>query len=70
MGALFSPETYLHGESGAGNNWAKGCTWSFLVSDGRFINLCSIVYTEGAELIDPILVCYLQSEGHFSVRFL
>ncbi|KAJ7215699.1 beta-tubulin 2 [Mycena haematopus] len=37
MGALFSPETYLHGESGAGNNWAKG------------------FYTEGAELIDPIL---------------
>ncbi|KAJ6549470.1 beta-tubulin 2 tubb2 [Mycena sp. CBHHK59/15] len=37
MGALFSPETYLHGASGAGNNWAKG------------------FYTEGAELIDPIL---------------
>ncbi|KAJ7690050.1 beta-tubulin 2 [Mycena rosella] len=37
MGALFSPETYLHGEAGAGNNWAKG------------------FYTEGAELIDPIL---------------
>ncbi|KAJ7183277.1 beta-tubulin 2 [Mycena filopes] len=37
MGGLFSPETYLHGESGAGNNWAKG------------------FYTEGAELIDPIL---------------
>ncbi|KAJ7352294.1 beta-tubulin 2 tubb2 [Mycena albidolilacea] len=37
MGTLFSPETYLHGEAGAGNNWAKG------------------FYTEGAELIDPIL---------------
>ncbi|KAJ7220228.1 beta-tubulin 2 [Mycena pura] len=24
MGTLFSPDTYLHGESGAGNNWAKG----------------------------------------------
>ncbi|KAJ7284408.1 beta-tubulin 2 [Mycena rebaudengoi] len=37
MGALFSPDTFLHGQSGAGNNWAKG------------------FYTEGAELIDPIL---------------
>ncbi|KAJ7082877.1 beta-tubulin 2 [Mycena belliarum] len=46
MGALFSPETYLHGESGAGNNWAKG------------------FYTEGAELIDPILeVLRKQAEG-------
>ncbi|KAF7317160.1 Tubulin beta chain [Mycena chlorophos] len=24
MGGLFSPDTYLHGQSGAGNNWAKG----------------------------------------------
>ncbi|KAK7032757.1 tubulin beta chain [Favolaschia claudopus] len=24
MGGLFSPDTFLHGESGAGNNWAKG----------------------------------------------
>ncbi|KAF8207024.1 beta-tubulin [Mycena galopus ATCC 62051] len=37
MGKLFAPDTYLHSESGAGNNWAKG------------------FYTEGAELIDPIL---------------
>ncbi|KAJ7672246.1 beta-tubulin 2 [Mycena polygramma] len=45
LGALFSPETFLHGESGAGNNWAKG------------------FYTEGAELIDPIMeVIRKQSE--------
>ncbi|KAG6907049.1 Tubulin beta-2 chain [Tephrocybe rancida] len=37
LGSLFRPDTYVHGESGAGNNWAKG------------------FYTEGAELIDPIL---------------
>ncbi|KAF7327387.1 Tubulin beta chain [Mycena kentingensis (nom. inval.)] len=24
MGPLFAPDTYLHGQSGAGNNWAKG----------------------------------------------
>lgn len=25
LGNLFRPDTYIHGESGAGNNWAKGC---------------------------------------------
>ncbi|KAG6849284.1 hypothetical protein H0H93_009765 [Arthromyces matolae] len=25
LGSLFRPDTYIHGESGAGNNWAKGC---------------------------------------------
>lgn len=34
---LFRPDTFVHGQSGAGNNWAKG------------------YYTEGAELVDPIL---------------
>ncbi|KAG8861743.1 Tubulin beta-2 chain [Tulasnella sp. 330] len=24
LGSLFRPDTYIHGESGAGNNWAKG----------------------------------------------
>ncbi|KIO29363.1 hypothetical protein M407DRAFT_169385, partial [Tulasnella calospora MUT 4182] len=24
LGGLFRPDTYIHGESGAGNNWAKG----------------------------------------------
>lgn len=26
MGGLFRPDTYITGEAGAGNNWAKGCT--------------------------------------------
>jgi Tubulin/FtsZ family, GTPase domain len=26
MGALFKPDTYITGEGGAGNNWAKGCS--------------------------------------------
>ncbi|WWD19821.1 hypothetical protein CI109_104285 [Kwoniella shandongensis] len=43
---LFRPDTFVHGESGAGNNWAKG------------------YYTEGAELIDPVLdVLRQQAEG-------
>jgi tubulin beta len=25
MGGLFRPDTYITGQSGAGNNWAKGC---------------------------------------------
>ncbi|KIK58042.1 hypothetical protein GYMLUDRAFT_45597 [Collybiopsis luxurians FD-317 M1] len=37
IGGLFRPDTYVTGEPGAGNNWAKG------------------FYTEGAELIDPLL---------------
>ncbi|KAL4062879.1 Tubulin/FtsZ, GTPase domain-containing protein [Scleroderma yunnanense] len=46
LGQLFRPDTFFTGESGAGNNWAKG------------------YYTEGAELIDPILdIVRRQSEG-------
>ncbi|KAL7424441.1 hypothetical protein Q5752_000124 [Cryptotrichosporon argae] len=37
LGKLFRPDTFVHGNGGAGNNWAKGH------------------YTEGAELIDPIM---------------
>ncbi|THH29436.1 hypothetical protein EUX98_g4762 [Antrodiella citrinella] len=37
IGSLFRPDTFITGNTGAGNNWAKG------------------FYTEGAELIDPIL---------------
>ncbi|CAK9787401.1 unnamed protein product [Cutaneotrichosporon oleaginosum] len=37
LATLFRPDTFVHGQSGAGNNWAKG------------------YYTEGAELVDPIL---------------
>lgn len=24
MGKFFAPDSYIHGQSGAGNNWAKG----------------------------------------------
>ncbi|CAH1403503.1 unnamed protein product [Nezara viridula] len=37
FGMLFRPDNFVFGQSGAGNNWAKGH------------------YTEGADLIDPIL---------------
>ncbi|KAJ3046292.1 Tubulin beta-4 chain [Rhizophlyctis rosea] len=36
-GQLFRPDNFVFGQSGAGNNWAKG------------------YYTEGAELVDPVL---------------
>lgn len=26
-GALFKPDTFITGEGGAGNNWAKGCSF-------------------------------------------
>ncbi|KAF8553882.1 beta-tubulin [Imleria badia] len=51
LGSLFRPDTFFTGESGAGNNWAKG------------------YYTEGAELIDPILdIVRRQSEGCDSLQ--
>lgn len=37
FGALFRPDNFVFGQTGAGNNWAKGH------------------YTEGAELIEPVL---------------
>lgn len=27
MGKLFRPDTFVHGQNGAGNNWAKGCAY-------------------------------------------
>ena len=30
LGALFRPDTYIHGESGAGNIWAKGCKYHYV----------------------------------------
>ncbi|ORX39445.1 tubulin beta chain [Kockovaella imperatae] len=48
---LFRPDTFVHGESGAGNNWAKG------------------YYTEGAELVDPVLdVLRAQAEAADSLQ--
>lgn len=43
---LFNPDTFVFGQGGAGNNWAKG------------------MYTEGAELADPVLdVVRKEAEG-------
>ena len=48
---LFRPDTFVHGDSGAGNNWAKG------------------YYTEGAELVDPVLdVLRAQAEAADSLQ--
>ncbi|KAF5379772.1 hypothetical protein D9615_005725 [Tricholomella constricta] len=39
LGELFRPDTYIHGQSGAGNNWAKGCvlkpSWFRTLSEGK-----------------------------------
>ncbi len=54
-GALFRPDTFITGEGGAGNNWAKGCSSLFLSAIYSFIVvfphscfscLCP-VYTDG-----------------------
>ncbi|KAK4686020.1 tubulin beta, partial [Tremellales sp. Uapishka_1] len=51
MANLYRPDTFVHGQSGAGNNWAKG------------------YYTEGAELVDPIMdVMRLQAENADSLQ--
>ena len=26
LGQLYKPDTFIHGQAGAGNNWGKGCT--------------------------------------------
>ncbi|KJE92575.1 tubulin beta-2 chain [Capsaspora owczarzaki ATCC 30864] len=51
LGQLFRPDNFVFGQSGAGNNWAKGH------------------YTEGAELIEPILdVVRKEAEGCDSLQ--
>lgn len=46
FGRIFRPDNFVFGQSGAGNNWAKGH------------------YTEGAELVDPVLdVVRKEAEG-------
>ncbi|CAD6582705.1 MAG: Tubulin beta chain (Beta tubulin) [Tremellales sp. Tagirdzhanova-0007] len=44
---LFRPDTFVHGQSGAGNNWAKG-----YYTEGELMNDVQLI---GAELIDPIM---------------
>ncbi|KAJ7760644.1 beta-tubulin 2 [Mycena maculata] len=50
MGGLFSPETYLHGESGAGNNWAKG----FYTAGAELIDPILDVLRKQAEACDAL----------------
>ncbi|KAJ7503558.1 beta-tubulin 2 tubb2 [Mycena galericulata] len=50
LGALFSPETYLHGESGAGNNWAKG----FYTAGAELIDPILDVLRKQAERCDVL----------------
>ena len=48
LGQLFRPDTFVTGETGAGNNWAKGCKL-WLYHAPPFVELISsfVVYTEG-----------------------
>ncbi|KAJ6468311.1 beta-tubulin 2 [Mycena sanguinolenta] len=50
MGALFSPETYLHGQNGAGNNWAKG----FYTEGAELIDSIFDVLRKQAEACDVL----------------
>ena len=31
LGQLFRPDTFVTGDTGAGNNWAKGCESIYLI---------------------------------------
>ena len=64
LGSLFRPDNFVFGQSGAGNNWAKGR--KSLVSPFPFqeTNMASQDYTEGAELVDSVLdVVRKEAEG-------
>ena len=37
LGSLFRPDNFVFGQSGAGNNWAKGREWRFLRSGRRSV---------------------------------
>jgi tubulin beta len=72
LGGLFRPDNFVFGQSGAGNNWAKGRK-SFLVNATRTPRVFLFVlispslgldYTEGAELVDAVLdVVRKEAEG-------
>jgi tubulin beta len=72
LGQLFRPSTFVHGDGGAGNNWAKGCKddlrFAVVFYSVSFIpwlnSLFLLDYTEGAELVENILdVLRQQVEG-------
>ena len=49
LGSLFRPDTYLTSNSGAGNNWAKGCEYLVLSQGYRRLTLFNVDYTEGID---------------------
>jgi len=67
IGNLFRPDNFAFGQSGAGNNWAKGRESSTPRFDSSLYLDCNtlllsrlpsysiIDYTEGAELVDAVL---------------
>ena len=68
LGSLFRPDNFVFGQSGAGNNWAKGRTCFSAPCDfyrvGYSFDTCIIDYTEGAELVDQVLdVVRKEAEG-------
>ncbi|KAG6337105.1 hypothetical protein ID866_1979 [Astraeus odoratus] len=67
LGKLFRPDTFFTGESGAGNNWAKGCKlhhYSPFPSCWLTLDIGGRLYRRWAELIDSILdIVRRQSES-------
>jgi tubulin beta len=59
LGGLFRPDNFVFGQSGAGNNWAKGREFvSFwLCKENTCLTrvFLTLDYTEGAELVDSVL---------------
>lgn len=68
LGKLFRPDNFVFGQSGAGNNWAKGrkpmVFLIFLLQCLMNENTFWSDYTEGAELVDAVLdVVRKEAEG-------
>lgn len=63
LGGLFRPDNFIFGQSGAGNNWAKGRK-SFILPRLSRAETGAPDYTEGAELVDSVLdVVRKEAEG-------
>ena len=67
LGSLFRPDNFVFGQSGAGNNWAKGRACFPPPRDFSRVrhSLTHLAdYTEGAELVDQVLdVVRKEAEG-------
>jgi len=77
-GALFKPDTFINGESGAGNNWAKGCSYllfSVVVSPLMFILLVQstlmVCYCSEVFLSSPVSYSFrCRTRGHHHGKIL